>query len=365
MSVTGINGFVAFAAQASKGVSATTLSKHRATGISMGTIQDQRPLPQEVGGTHFLTGTFKAGTQFGGGASFIPRLQDNFGLLLKGLLGAVEAPVQDGTYDGVYDHVFHPDMANTAALPWMTWMKYIPADDAGNNDLVEVGEDCKIASMQLAIPAAGLMTAQVGVVGRIPGHGFEPDFLTLEGGYTFNDFEDADSIALSCTGSLTVNAVPVKSTGVMIEFGNNLTNQEERIVGSYFLDDITTLSRVMTIRLIQKWNDPTLYAQAMYEALGASGAAALSPWSPVPFTAPISLVVQSPGNIGSTAIAPGKNDTPYFIQIDAPEVDWTVQTSPALGPGNLVMQEFIGVVKVPSAGNFVDVTLRNERSTTY
>jgi hypothetical protein len=295
----------------------------------------------------------------------LPRLEDTFGELLLAAFGAVAAPVADPTYDAVYDHVFKY-AANPSYLPWMTAMRYIPKNNANLQDLVEIVEDSMITTLAFTIPAPGLMMADMAVQGRVPSSAKEPNFGTLNGGYTFVTFEDGDSIPISCVGGVTVDGNPLPSVGATITVMNGLTTpQQEYVIGSYYPDDFIPITRSLQVRLMHKIDDLDLYQKLLINKVGTSAPAVSDDWSPAPFYAPLIIEAKSPVNIGTDTVSPGRNDTPYSIKFTAQKVYWQVRAPVPLTAGQFLVQEYIGTVVEPAAGDYATVTLRNARATQY
>lgn len=89
MSVTGQAGVFAYGIQSAKGTLASTWYRHKAMDISFGAQQDAKTFPLEVGGIITPTGSYKGMVYGGGGVTINPRLNNQYGWLLKGALGSV------------------------------------------------------------------------------------------------------------------------------------------------------------------------------------------------------------------------------------------------------------------------------------
>lgn len=89
MTITSQAGVFSYGLQAAKGTLATTWYRHRAMDINFGPVQDLRTFMLEVGGIVTPTGAYKAGAFIGGGATLQPRMQGDFGWLVKFLMGKV------------------------------------------------------------------------------------------------------------------------------------------------------------------------------------------------------------------------------------------------------------------------------------
>ena len=119
----------------------------------------------------------------GGGATLSPRMEGDFGWILKALMGACTTT---GSVNAGYTHVFK-FAASQSSIPWVGARKLIP----GPVPLGEAGKDCKIASVRFNIPQTGLVQARVDLMGR------EPE-LEEQPSWTFADvYEEIESVPLS------------------------------------------------------------------------------------------------------------------------------------------------------------------------
>jgi len=344
MSVPSQGGFFAFAPQNARtdegGYSAPTSWKRvKTTQLNMGTVEDARQFPLEVGGVIVPTGAFKTGAAFGGGVQLIPRMEDDFGWLLYAALGAVDT--QPGPEAGTYEHTF-TFATDDSVIPWMEFAKYVPG--AGAETLLERGKDGKISSLVFTIPQAGLVQAALACTARIPSLASD---ISLTG---YGAMEGVESALISSKGSITVDGNAQKAVGAVVSIMNNLTSfQQERILGSYYMDDMVPLTRAAEFRFTQKWQDPDLYQEIL------TGSAAGTTWTPVQFSADIDILVESPGNIGATA-------TPYSVEFIAPNVAFRPDGPPALAPGDIVMHNYVGVANEQVGSDYLQVVVINDTS---
>ncbi|GAF67360.1 unnamed protein product, partial [marine sediment metagenome] len=167
MAVTAQNGILSFGAQTAKDSVSATYYQHRAADIDLGIQSDDRLGPPEIGGIAVPTIPYRAGVLAAGGATIHPRLEDTFGWLLHGAVGAVTSTQDEnvfGTVDtGYWHHEFTLPTPSTE-LPFMTFRKEIPAATSGD-ELGEIYENSKITSMAFMLPNDGLIQARVDVLG--------------------------------------------------------------------------------------------------------------------------------------------------------------------------------------------------------
>jgi len=243
-----------------------------------------------------------------------------------------------GWYTGApYVHTFK--FASSAyELPWMTVRKHIP----GTAALGEVFTDCKVGSVRFTFPQRGIVQARTDWIGITPAWDESP------GSWTYSDaFEGPDSVPVSSVTSGFVKfpasggALPI--TNLQVIMTNNLTTaQQEAIIGSPYMDDITTLSRAMTIQALLKWNDPDMYQYLL------TNAAAGTSWSPTPFSTTFDCKVLAP-------------NTPYYLRAQATLVAWSMQQAPVLGGGDLIMLPMLGQVLAPPSGEYATFDICNSQ----
>jgi len=338
-------GYIAFGPQVDKGTLMGTpvFYKYRATDIDFGAVEPGGLLPPEIASVLVPTGAYKLGVFAGGGMTIIPRLVDDIGWLLHGLLGdwSAAGPVGD-----VYTHTFKFPTDQTARK-WWNIHKFVPA----STNYAEDVQDCLLARMQLTMPQAGPCSMRFDAVGRAPTFEEDPTWTeeTIDDGDTFPvvgttgsyiklpDFETADQPA----------------TGCVIEYVNLITPpQQEFIIGSQYPDDFAILQRAMTVRWVYKWEDPDLCRKIMTGAVtGETG------WTPEVFTSNFEARVEgaNPTAIGTTLV-----EQPFRLTVKAAKVSWEPNGPIRLMGNNILAQEFIGTVLDPASGEYCEIELENE-----
>lgn len=347
MSTTSLAGLLGFAPQPDKGESPTEFYRHYASSIDLSTLSDDRVGPPEVGDEPTPTIPYRAGVLISGGFAMNPRMEDVFGWLAYGLLGAVETTVDKNilgtTAAGANLHQFKFD-TDPGFVPWMTFYKKIPSLDT-TKDLLETYTDCKLVGATINFPNDGLINARFDVIGRIPA-------LAVNTAPTWdNAFEDYQSIPIGSVinGYMTIpgySATEMPIIGATVQFSNGpLPLQQERVYGSPYLYDITPVLRVATVQCVVKWEDPEMYQAIM------TGTTSGTAWTPAPFVHNFDIVAYSPHNIGATT-------SPYAMRIRCASVMW--QASPVVLAGNnAVMMQLTGTA-LRNAGEYITLDVCND-----
>lgn len=348
MTVTGQNGSFMVGPQTAKGAVATTLYKYKTYDVDFGIVDDVRQVPLEVLGVLTPTGAFKAGSFVAGGARLTPRLQDDIGWLFFAALGSSSSVANYGGDTGVYAHVFR-FATDEASIPWVSVWKHIPGapDEVKSNDggLLVKGLDCKVMNLDITIPAASLIAAQIGFVGRVPSMLEDPNLSGL--GVQAYD-ESTDSLAVSVNGHLKFDGSEIPVTQARVSFRNGLTTpQEEMIVGSPHPDDFIPRTRSAEVSFVYKWENADLYQKII------TGSVSGTAWSPIPTYAAFEAQVESPDVMGAT-------NTPYTLIIQADNVGWRLDGEPQLQAGGIIAQRYIGTVQENVGGDYVRAIVLNE-----
>jgi hypothetical protein len=346
-------GILGFGPSAGKGVDVVSGSwyRHKATLIDLAVMDDQRLGPPEVGGRPLPTLPYKAGVMVGGGATINPRLECSVGWLMAGALGSSASTSGSG---GIFVHTMKINQALPGLVRWMGFRKYIPSDTSGS-DLGETYKDCKITNCVITLPNDGLVSARVDALGRTfalegaPAWGITSG---SEGGWDpiYGEFEDYTSVPIGTNvgGYIYVpdfGELPVVQCQVGIQ-NMPLDPRMEKVYGSPYLDDITIVSRAVTLDLTVKWRDPTLYRKIL------TGSVSGTAWSDKPFTQAISFMTQSPINMLGESL-------PYRLDIEVTEAMLALQGGIQLAGNNAVMMRFTGTA-LDVSGDYVVFTLQNQ-----
>lgn len=346
----GILGFGPSAGKGS-GVANGSWYRHKATLIDLGVMDDQRLGPPEVGGRPLPTIPYKAGVMVGGGATIHPRLEASIGWLLAGALGSASSTSGSG---GIYKHNFRINNASPGLVRYMGFRKHIPADTPADT-LGETYNDCKITNIVLTLPNDGLISSRVDAVGRTFTLEENPSWGVTSGSAggwdpVYGEFEDYPSIPIGSTPGGYINTpsfgnLPVVQAQVGIQ-NMPLDPRMEKVYGSPYLEDVTVVSRAVTLDLTVKWTNPDLYQQIL------TGSTSGTTWSSVPFTTQMEFLTRSPGNMPSESI-------PYMLYVQVTEAMLALQGSIQLAGNNALLMRFTGTA-LDVTGEYVTFQLWNK-----
>jgi hypothetical protein len=322
-------GALAIAIQTAQGVPATAaMTGLRATQIALAPQQEVAQTPPEIGGTLFLSNSYKRSVSAAGNVSFNVRPQ-SFGYFLKAFAGVYATAV--GPQAGIVSHTF------TAAglgvdLPWVSIVK-ANYQDSVNGNFAEVYTDCRVESLGLTIPSRGLVTCQAQIVG-----------MTTQGddSYVFPAVDSSPCFVTSANPSLITGAgAPLAtmvtlggSTFSLLSASFQMQNQystDEYAIGSPFLQGITLLQRQLHVSLDVYVKDPTLYRK-IYQNGGAQN------WSPVIYRDALSVQSVSASEIPTFT-------NPYSLTVQTPVTDFTLMPI-SLAGAQLVRATITGVVTI-------------------
>jgi hypothetical protein len=228
--LTGIKGGLGIGLQAAKGTAASSITYFQTTSINVNPDQQSQAIPPEIGGQLFEYGTYKAGVMIGG--DFAVNLRPGtVGWLLTAFAGTATATSIGG---GGYTHSILENQADSANLPYITLVKNVAGSWADEYT------DCRIDTMRLDIPAAGIATASFGVAGigysqiAVPSMTMDatPPFETCVGSVLLTD----------AAGGVTQS----KMSRVSFDFSNNI-NRGIHDIGSYVLEDIPVIRKTCRI----------------------------------------------------------------------------------------------------------------------
>ena len=359
---------------------------------SYGPIEGVASLPLEAGTVRPLPGgTYKTGLFFGGNVNLIPRLDGNIGWLLEAVCGDASSWTSStidnviGGEDGVvgvttWQFLYYYD--NTALgtnwdLPYLTTHKLLPHGTAAS-EISEVSQDACVSSFQLNVGAGGIVTANVGLVGR--GFDYDPDPahqqypFTANPGYTDPTLADENTFMVtSCAGSVNISltggyvesgATLSTLTGIdvaglqMTMVNNLLPPARSRIVGTPFHVDHPNLGRFCTITLPNLVSDYHTYMQCF------AGAQAVDPpisrnWSCTPVAGDIDFTLQSPAVIGATT-------TYHQMRFRTTQGNANFTATPVvLVPGQPVVYNLTCTLSRPSSGLPFEWYIQNNGAEDY
>jgi len=350
MAVTAMAGIVGWGPQIGKSTTATTFYKHKATLVDLAVQDDTRLGAPEIGGDPIPSFPYKAGVMVGGGFTIQPRLEDTIGWLLYAAMGAVSSTLHT---TGCTEHVFGFQATDAAATKWLSARKYIPKKDGGEGtDVREVYTDCKIVGMAFTLANDAPITTRVDMIGR----SFAFDTST-EWTFANTSYEGFASIPIGCVvgGYIELPTFSTSTTKLAVQaatitWANTpLDIRQERVFGSPYIDDITTIMRQLTFDIVVKWSDPELYKSIL------TGTTAGTAWTTVPFTSSLKILVMSPGHIS------GATDEHYELEINAANVMLQQAEGITLAGNNAVVSRFTGTAVQPAdTSAYATITLRND-----
>lgn len=326
-----------------------TWKRYRVTDEDYGIAQMQDTIEPEIGRVSNPTGAYKSGVALAGGATMKPRLKNSIGWILLAALG--QCTTVDNM-DGTYTHTFTYKTGDDQYQPWMAVRSLIPG--TGQIDpLGTIGYDNKVANLRLVANAARPIETRVDFEGRIPVTDHHGDVWS---GASFEDFTTA---ALACKGTFKMPTVselpiPLPVTQVTLELANALTGpREEMVVSSYFMDNIITRFRSLSLRFMYKWND-----SALFDRLFANVARGTA-WSPATFqTATASTNYAFDLLLESTALITGV--IPFSLRVRANSAYWESSQPVRQQGGGIVMMDVRGTVLAPASGAYCEFILIND-----
>ena len=351
MAVTAADGILSFGAQTAKDTVSATYYQHRASDINLGILSDDRIGPPEIGGISVPTIPYRAGVMAAGGATLNPRLEDTFGWLLHGAVGAVTSTADEnvfGTADTGYVHHEFTLPTPSTALPYMTFRKHVPGLVSGD-ELGEVYENCKITSLAFMLPNDGLIQARVDVLGTA-----EDTQYSDPTGWSYENtlMEDYQSIPIGSVvgGYLQVpdysgTDLPVTQARAILS-NTPLPPAEEKNFGSPYLDAVTIVNRAFAIDMILKWRDQDLYRSII------TGSTTATQWTAAVWEEDLDIFMVSPADISGLA-------NPYACRIEAASVMYRV-AGLALSGQDAISLRVVGTAIAPVSGEYVTIHLGNE-----
>lgn len=357
MTTTAQAGIFGFGPQAAKGTAVPTNSwyRHKATMVDLAALDDQRLGPPEVGGRPLPTIPYKGGIMVGGGATINPRLENSLGWLLYGALGYHSQTSGSGN---IKLHTFKLDDTNPGLVRWMGFRKYIPASsDVGDYVMGETYKDCKVTNIVFTLPNDGLISSRVDCIGREfeLTSGSNCTWGTISGsagGWAADgEFEDYESIPIGTVLNSGYISVPTFGNLPVVQGQIGIQNvpldaRSEKVYGSPYLEDVTIISRSVTLDLTVKWRNPDLYRQIL------TGSTTGTVWSATPFTTSVTMLASSPTNM------PGES-TPYYLQMTATKAMLALTGGIQLAGNQAVLMRFTGTC-LDTVGDYVSFVLANQ-----
>lgn len=353
MSRSAIIGSFGIGHQSAKGTASSSFSFLPTQSIGLQPNQNAQGLPMEIGGAYVKRGSFKSMVQGGGDVGLIPRA-NSFGNLLLGLTGSDTVTNVTGLSGIAYQHVFTPfapagNATSVTDLPWFTLAKDI------SKMMAEVYTDSKVRGLRVSVPKGSIVTAQSSFMAITPSTNTSASLgtETLDSSPFFQAAVATLSLVKESDGS-TISTNAGRAENITMDFTNTLSEDEGEI-GSYYLADLTLLSRAITCNLQTVVRDPALY-QAVYQ----NGGTIPGSWSPTIYRGTLNVTLVSttpmPGTVG---VGGYTNGLPYSLQFTFPGLDF--QAYPIEMQGNDLLRAALSteVTLGPSGTDQYSMTLIN------
>lgn len=322
-----------------------------ATQVNFQPNQIVQSIPMEVGGDLWARGSYKGGVSGQGQVMFIPRGGLGLAELFYAFTGSVPVAGTDAQFTGktatkvigsgtnatpagTIRYRFLPQSGTRAELPWYTLIRNV-----GGKFVEEFG-DARLGNFAFDMAASNLLTVDASFVSK--DCGTIPVTFGGSAGQRVGDqkagngipFQSVDAVVKldTNTGSgpgPVAQKQSLNPTRLNIAFANELSSNEF-VVGSYYLQDITNLSRTANITYSVYLTDPDLYARTY--SYGKDIANVEAAWSPKVWKGALELTM-SGGQIGNVTV--GGNPLNYNIKVTIPEMDY-MATPISLAGNNLV-----------------------------
>lgn len=270
------------------GVNAAAMHYLPVLSVDLAPDQMAATLPPEIGGSPWPMGSYKGGISAAGTVTLNARAS-SIGWLLHAFAGSATSAADGDSYK----HSFFQNQSDTSLLPWCTLVKNV------SDTWYERYYDAKVDSLRIDIPTAGLVTCTVGFVAAKM-NSDDSDFPA--------ETYDSSPVFETTSGSVKFGGDATKKvTRLTLDFANGLS-RDERLIGSYYLDDITMLRRTLRITA-DCFVDSAAWYQQVYN--GAAGADA---WSPTIVSTDLDVKINTGGHITGS--------THGYLRIVVPNIDF-------------------------------------------
>ena len=271
-----------------------------ATNVAFQPNQIVQTIPPEVGGSLWARGSYKGGVFGSGNVTFVPRgglgLAELFHAFCGGQIvagnnstdfdnGVINKLIGDGTNGiptGVFKYRFVPEKTPGAELPWYTFIRNV------GGKFVERFADGRLGQFAFDLQASNILTIDASFVSKAC------ETISLNDGGTGNQrvgaqlagngpvFQMVDAVVKLDTnvsgspGPLAAN-VAYNPTRLNIGFTNELT-QNEFVVGSFYLQDVTNISRSAQITYGLYLRDAEIYSRVYAHGNMSADGLTGAPW---------------------------------------------------------------------------------------
>ena len=284
MSVTSLAGGIGLGLQTAKAVPQTTINYVPATQVDLNFEQNAEVYPFEVGGDYWQKDSYKSSVMGAGGFDALAR-PDSIGYMLKAFFGSCQSSSGPGA--GTFTHVFtgrraaNPTWLGDGMLPWITLVKNL----AGK--MAEQHSDARCRSCRLNYPTANLVSYNAAFVAAFPEEVNVPASMVFDADPAFNTCTGVVTVGTSGGASYDrtdpVNGNNAKATAITIDLQNQLSTDEFSI-GSYYLDDVTLMSKTAGVTYDLIMRDARLWREVY-----RNGAAGVGQWDPALFSGQLTV----------------------------------------------------------------------------
>lgn len=315
-----------------------------ATSVNFQPQQIVQSIPMEVGGDLWARGSYKGGVHGEGQVMLVPRgglgLAELFFAFTgnplvsgtsasdfsAGTINKLAGTGSNGVESGNFKYRFTPQSGSQAQLPWYTLIRNV-----GGKFVEEFG-DARLGNFAFDMSSTNILNIDASFISRHCGTialGSGASSVGAQKAGNGIPFQAIDAV-VKLDSNVNGNPGPVVDnadllpTRLNIGFANQLSNNEH-VVGSYYLQDITNMARTANVTYSVYMKNPDLYARTY--AYGADIVNQDSGWSPQIWKGKLYTKMLG-GSIGSTS-------DKFTIEIEIPEMDY-MATPISLAGNNLV-----------------------------
>lgn len=337
MSDTGQSGYVAIGRQTAKGAAAVPTQGIYVNDYSVsGQTELVVPDPEIGGGRAIVTSGVSAGSfKVSGDLSALLRSK-MVGFLLMGAGFAAPAPTQEAT-TGAYTHAFVP-----GAMTYLTLER-----SWGANRLISRAQDCLVDELTFSVDAEGQATVEASFIGTTEARQASAGTPTFE----------TDPVADWKGSALTLDSLSTyRAMSMSLAIRNNLTD-DEFVIGSRFLDDVTPKRREIDFEVGIKLGNDTPAVTELYRAAVWGSKTATSPQALDPFKCAADVTFGSSKLIGTSVV--------NRFGLTATLTDVILEGFPLEMSGDDVLEASVKGIVTQGAGQHATINLRNAFATAY
>lgn len=339
MSQTAQTGYVALGIQTAKGTPATVDGSLalRVTGFSVSGQSELLDFEEEIGGGRdsesgaaVLGGFMVSGDMEGLFRSKV------FGYLLLAAGFTAAAPVQDAL-TGAYRHTFTPAITGSYLTLVTRW---------GSTDAVRRFEDCLVNELTISLDANGKVTWSASIIGARETYGVAGVTPTFETG----------PVANYAGSAVTLDSSTFAWESIELSIANNLSD-DEFVIGSRLLDDVTFGAREVTVGGTVKVSDNSPSVTELYRKAVLGSGTATTPGSSDPYHSSAAVTFGSNRLVGTS--------TTHYFGVKATLPDLVLAGFPLGGSGSDRLTVDLEGRALAGASPVVTIELTNDKATAY